>query len=142
MNYFKYIKDNYKEDGFIYCIKTGLKLNGKEIVKCGRVEMKREESEMDVIEKLIRRYNTYYTDCEVLYWKRVGNNREAERDLFKKIKEFHYEKEKFIYDKKIEIAFEQLEEEYPSIENIIGTISIEEQTELNRVIRLKEKQII
>lgn len=138
MDYLKYLSDNYKEDGFIYCIRTGLKVENKEIVKCGRVEMKREENEIDVVEKVLRRYNTYYTDCEIIHWKRVGNNKKAEKRLFEKLKELHYEKEKFIYDDKIENIFNEVEKEFPCIENILEKVSIENQTLLNRIIRQKE----
>lgn len=138
----EYLEENYKEDGFIYCIKTGLKdKNGREIVKCGRVEMKREELEMEVVEKIIRRYSTYYTECEILYWKRVGNNKKAEKELFKKIRELKYEKEKFILEeKKIEESFEEIGRVYPNIEEVIEKISIEKQTELNNIIRNIEKE--
>lgn len=140
MDILEYIKENYKEDGFIYCIKTGFNENGKSIVKCGRVEMKKEENEFDVVEKVLRRYNTYYMDCEIIYWKRVGNNREAEKKLFRKLEKLHYEKEKFYYDKQIEDIFNEIEKEYPSIENIIGELSIEKQTKLNGFIRINEKR--
>lgn len=139
MDYFKYLNENYKEDGYIYCIKTGLKVENKEIVKCGRVEMKIEENEIEVVEKVLRRYNTYYTDCEIIHWKRVGNNKKAEKRLFEKLKELHYEKEKFINDSKIENIFNEIEKEYPCIESIIGKVSIEKQSLLNKTIREKER---
>lgn len=139
MDIYNYLKTNYKEDGFIYCIKTGIEINKREIVKCGRIEMKIEEDEIEIVNKLLRRYNTYYADCEILYWKRVGNNKEAEKRLFEKIKELHYEKEKFWLDERIKEAFEEVETEYPSIEDTISKIPIEKQTKLNVEIRLKEK---
>lgn len=141
MDYIKYITDNYKEDGFIYCINTGIKSGDKEIVKCGRVEMKQEENEIDVVEKILRRYNTYYTDCEIVHWKRVGNNKLAEKELFRRLKDFHYEKEKFWYDKIMEKIFEEIELDFPSIENVIGKVTVENQTKLNTRIRNIERAL-
>lgn len=138
--YYEYIRKNYKKDGFIYCIDNGMKIKGMKVVKCGRIRMKRDEDEWMVVEKLLKRYNTYYINCELLQWKRVGNNIDAERKLFSILSSLHYEKEKYIYEKNtIDKAFKQVEDEFPTIESIITKMSIQKQTQLNEHIRQVEK---
>ena len=97
MNMIEELLESYDNDGYIYCLMTGLSVlsNGSSqqehsLVKIGKIGMKKNENEQQVIDKLLRRYNTYYPDYDVIHFMRVGNCHKAEMSIFESLKHLHY----------------------------------------------------
>lgn len=132
--------DSVKNDGYIYCILTGMKNKmGDNLVKIGKIEMKRNETEHQVINKLLRRYNTYYPDYEIVQFIRTGNHHEAEIYIFDLLKHLHYKREHYIYNAKdIEDAFNNGNEKFPNIQELLEKSSVEDISLLNKNIREQE----
>lgn len=124
--------ESYDNDGYIYCIMP-MKLN---VVKIGKIGMKKNETEQQVIDKLIRRYNTYYPDFEILYFLRTGNCHKAELDIFESLKHLQYKREIYNYkEEDIKEAFKKAGEEYPSIQDIIEKMDVDILCKVNRILR-------
>jgi len=133
---------DFKNDGYLYCINTDININDKLIVKIGKIGMKMNETEIQVENKLSRRYSTYYPEHNLLYFQRVNNCHKAEIDLFESISSLRYKRELFYYDKDaIEIAFSMISKKYPDIDNMIKKMDINELTQLNKDIRMKNTMI-
>lgn len=136
--------DSYENDGYVYCIMTGLnirsytvlELNFVPLVKIGKIGMKRNETEQQVLDKLIRRYNTYYPDFEVIHFTRTGNCHKAELSVFEYLKHLHYKREIYTgnFDD-IRSAFERMEKEYPNIQDKIEKADINVLSNLNKKLR-------
>jgi hypothetical protein len=111
--------DSYYNDGYIYCLSTGLKVNDISLVKIGKIGMKVNDTEQQVINKLLRRYNTYYPDYDVLQFVRVGNCHKAELSVFELLKDtgLHYKREIYYNNNKISEIFDNISKEYPSIQD-------------------------
>jgi hypothetical protein len=111
--------DSYYNDGYIYCLSTGLKANDISLVKIGKIGMKVNDTEQQVINKLLRRYNTYYPDYEVIQFVRVGNCHKAELSVFELLKDtgLHYKREIYYNNNKISEVFDNISKEYPSIQD-------------------------
>ena len=132
--------DSYYNDGYIYCLSTGLKVNDISLVKIGKIGMKVNDTEQQVINKLLRRYNTYYPDYDVLQFVRVGNCHKAELSVFELLKDtgLHYKREIYYNNNKISEVFDNIREEYPSIqEQLLKSDSITISS-LNNTIRKLE----
>ena len=100
------------------CLLTGLNHSDVPLVKIGKIEMKRNDTEQQVLNKLLRRYNTYYPDYDVIQFVRVGNCHKAELYVFELMKEHHYKREIYYYNKDmISNVFEKMCNEYPSIQD-------------------------
>lgn len=139
----KTIYENYLNDGYLYCIKTNM--DGKDVVKIGKTSMKLKDDEDDVITKLQRRYNTYYPQYDMLYFVRVFDHNTAERELFQKIIDLKLKDrcELFEYDReRIDVAFGEITEKFPSIHDLINKLEPEELTSLNEKIRKIEGESI
>ena len=139
MNQLDNLVDSYYNDGYVYCLKIPSNIFGVELVKIGKIEMKRDDTEQNVIDKLLRRYNTYYVEYDVLEFMRVGNCHLAEKYIFEILKEMHYKKEMYVYDNmKITNAFKAALERYPNIRDRLASVDINTMSKLNGVIRDKE----
>lgn len=142
-NVSKVIFDNYGNDGYLYCIKTNM--DGRDVVKIGKTSMKLRDDEDDVIIKLQRRYNTYYPMYDMLYFVRVFDHNTAERELFEKIIDLKLKDrcELFVYDReRIDAAFGEIMQKFPSIHDLINRLKPEELTKLNENIRKIEGETI
>lgn len=112
--------NSYLNDGFIYCILTNLKKEKNCLVKIGKIEMKRQDTEEQVYNKLLRRYNTYYPQYSVIYFKRTGNCHLAETFVFKELKKLHYIKEMYFFDEfEIQEAFAKASDRYPCVDELL-----------------------
>jgi hypothetical protein len=110
--------ESYYNDGYIYCLSTGLKANDIPLVKIGKIGMKVNDTEQQVINKLLRRYNTYYPDYDVIQFVRVGNFHKAELSVFQLLKDtgLHYKREIYYNNDIISDVFDNIREEYPNIQ--------------------------
>lgn len=127
------ILKSFENDGYIYCLLTPLNYMDSKLVKIGKIEMKRNDTEKQVLNKLLRRYSTYYDDMyTVLHFIRVGDCHEAEKRLFKKLSSIKYNRELYFYDlKKISNEFENTSKIYPNIQILLSDNNIETLTKLN-----------
>jgi hypothetical protein len=126
--------DGYHNDGYVYCIKTGNHINGKQIVKIGKTVMK--ESEYVTLSTLLNRYSTYHPNCIIYKSVRVSNCHKAEVDIFNILKDIHYKKEHFYFDEnKIEQAFDLIKTSYPDINTVVSNSDIVTVSNLNKQIR-------
>ena len=132
--------ESYDNDGYVYCLMTGLsKVNSMSLVKIGKIGMKKNETEQQVIDKLLRRYNTYYPDYEVVHFMRTGNCHKAELSIFELLKHLHYRREIYTYVfEDIKDAFEKAGMDYPSIQEQLEKADISTVCELNKKIRLRD----
>jgi hypothetical protein len=132
--------ESYDNDGYVYCIMTGLnKVNSMSLVKIGKIGMKKNETEQQVIDKLLRRYNTYYPDYEVAHFMRTGNCHKAELSIFESLKHIHYRREIYTYVfEDIKTAFEKAGMEYPNIQEQLEKADITVVTELNKKLRQRD----
>jgi hypothetical protein len=139
--------ESYDNDGYVYCIMTGLnirsytvlELNFVSLVKIGKVGMKKNETEQQVLDKLLRRYNTYYPDYEVIQFMRTGNCHKAELSIFESLKHLHYKREIYTYNfDDIQVAFEKAGKEYPNIQEILERTDIQVVSELNKKLRARD----
>lgn len=112
---------SFKNDGYVYCLLLPLKFNGCKLVKIGKIEMKRNDTEQQVLNKLLRRYNTYYGDkYDVINFERVGNCHDAEKFLFENLKSIKYDREMYFYNEKLlSDAFEELSSIFPNIQTLL-----------------------
>jgi hypothetical protein len=146
MNMIEELLESYDNDGYIYCLMTGLSVlsNGSSqqehsLVKIGKIGMKKNENEQQVIDKLLRRYNTYYPDYDVIHFMRVGNCHKAELSIFESLKHLHYKREIYTYNiNDITSAFEKARREYPSIQERLENTDISIISELNKILRERE----
>lgn len=138
--------DSYDNDGYVYCIMTGLnirsytvlELNFVPLVKIGKIGMKKNETEQQVLDKLIRRYNTYYPDFEVIQFMRTGNCHKAEVSIFEALKHLHYRREIYTYKfEDIQEAFNKAAKEYPNIQEQLEKADVHVVSELNKKLRLR-----
>lgn len=114
--------NSYLNDGFIYCILTNLKNREIPLVKIGKIEIKRQDTEEQVYNKLLRRYNTYYPEYSVIHFKRTGNCHLAEVLVFKELKELHYTKEMYLFNEsEIQEAFIKASDRYPCVDELLKT---------------------
>jgi len=133
------LKDGYVNDGFIYCIDPYININGKKIVKIGKIAMKINDTYDSVLKRLSSRYNTYYPNKEIIYFERVNNCHKAERYLFSLIDSLKYKRELFYYDNiKIKCAFNKMNKIYPDMKLIIKKLSVKTLTKIN--IELRENK--
>jgi hypothetical protein len=128
--------ESYDNDGYVYCILLPEPISAMSLVKIGKIGMKKNESEQQVIDKLLRRYNTYYPDYEVVHFMRTGNYHKAELSIFESLKHLHYRREIYTYVfEDIKIAFEKAGIEYPSIQENLEKADISVISELNKKLR-------
>lgn len=132
--------DSYYNDGYIYCLSTGLKVNDVPLVKIGKIGMKVNDTEQQVINKLLRRYNTYYPDYEIIHFIRVGNCHKAELSVFELLKDtrLHYKREIYYNNNKISEVFDNIKEEFPSIQEQLLKSNSTTTSNLNNIIRKLE----
>lgn len=139
--------ESYDNDGYVYCIMTGLnirsytvlELNFVPLVKIGKIGMKKNETEQQVLDKLIRRYNTYYPDFEVIHFMRTGNCHKAELSIFDSLKHCNYKREIYTYDfDSIQQAFEKASQEFPNIQDQLEKADVQVVSELNQKLRLRD----
>lgn len=131
------ILDSYYNDGYVYCFLSGLtNVNNKNLVKIGKTQFKATDTEQQTMNGLLRRYSTYYPDFEVIHFLRVGNCHLAELKLFELLKNLHYHKEHYIFDKDlVNNAFNQVSTEFPNIQDLITSVDINTSTRINKIIR-------
>lgn len=137
----EYLKESFHNDGFVYCILTKLQGHKRHLVKIGKIEMRRNDTEQQVLNKLVRRYNTYYPDYEILDFMRTGNCHKAESDIFQILMSqgIHYKRELFFYEQEIiREAFDKACEKYPSIQDVLEKTPVTTLTNLNRELRESE----
>ena len=98
--------------------------------------MKKNETEQQVLDKLIRRYNTYYPDFEVIQFMRTGNCHKAELSIFESLKHLHYRREIYTYKfDDISMAFEKALKEYPSIQDRLEKADVSVVSDFNKKLR-------
>ena len=135
----KNVLDGYFNDGYIYCLL--ISFQNTPLVKIGKVGMKLKESEQQVINKLRRRYNTYYPEYEICYFMRASNYHKAEVYIFDLLKELHYKREIYYHDPvKIKQAFEKTSLHYPNIQSLILDSTPHFLTKLNHELREQEQE--
>jgi hypothetical protein len=103
--------------------------------------MRRNDTEQQVLNKLVRRYNTYYPDYEILDFMRTGNCHKAEYEIFQILTSqgIHYKRELFFYQQEIiRDAFDRVCEKYPSIQDVLEKTPVTTLTNLNRELRESE----
>lgn len=135
------LKESFYNDGFVYCILTNLKGHERNLVKIGKIEMRRLDTEQQVLDKLVRRYNTYYPDYEILDFMRTGNCHKAETNIFErlKLKGLHYKRELFFHEQElIKEAFDIACEKYPNIQDLLEKTPVTILTSFNNNLREKE----
>jgi len=134
------IINSYYNDGYIYCLKTPLYSSNENLVKIGKISMKKKETEQQIVDKLIRRYSTYYSDnFEIIYFKRVGNCHEAEKEIFNVLKNIHYKKEMYLYkQKQISSAFDTISAEYPCLQTLLNKVDVYTLSSINKTLRQLE----
>jgi hypothetical protein len=104
-------------DGFIYCILTGLTHDGNKIVKIGKTSMKIQYDESQVYKRLLSRYSTYYPEFSIVHFKRTSNCHSAEKLVFKQLKKLHHKNEMYFFDKsKINSIFGKVIDRYKYVE--------------------------
>jgi hypothetical protein len=114
----------------------------KQLVKIGKTRMKTQDTEKQVIKKLLTRYNTYYPEYDVLHFIRTGNCHLAEKHIFKNLKKLHYKKEIYIYDKRqIQRAFNVANRCYPNAQEQLLELNVNQITIANETIRSLETQV-
>jgi hypothetical protein len=133
------LKNGYKNDGYIYCIDPKIMVNGKSVVKIGKISMKMEETEIDVENKLASRYGTYYPDYDLLYFERVTDCHLAEKELFRILSDTRHKKEMFYMDiEKIRLGFDLIKRKYPDIDSYIINLELSDLNIINNEIRVME----
>ena len=135
---------SYYNDGYVYCLLTRMfdPVSKKQLVKIGKTKMKTQDTENQVIKRLLTRYNTYYPEYDVLHFIRTGNCHLAEKHIFKNLKKFHYKKEIYVYDKKqIQRAFDIAKRSYPNAQEQLLELDVDQLTTANETIRNLETQI-
>ena len=135
---------SYYNDGYVYCLLTRMfdPVSKKQLVKIGKTKMKTQDTENQVIKRLLTRYNTYYPEYDVLHFIRTGNCHLAEKNIFKNLKKFHYKKEIYVYDKKqIQRAFDIAKRSYPNAQEQLLELDVDQLTTANETIRNLETQI-
>lgn len=121
-----------ENDGFIYCIRTNLKYDEKDIVKIGKTKFGNKTSKNQVENHIMQRYGTYYPDCSILYLQRVGDHHKAERMIFKLMKKSHLKKEFFYYsENSIKIAFKKITKKYPNVDLFLNKKNVKDLTKIN-----------
>jgi hypothetical protein len=130
-----------ENDGFIYCIRTNLKYNKKDIVKIGKTKFGNKSSKNQVENHIMQRYGTYYPDCSILYLQRVGDHHKAERMIFKLLKKNHLKKELFYYSKNsIKIAFKKITNKYPNVNSFLNRKNVKDLTKINITRRTEDQE--
>jgi len=87
-----------KNDGFIYCI--NFNFDNKQVIKIGLTKLHKNDTILKCKNKLKSRYNTYYPNYELLYFKRVNNVIKAEEYIKKQLKNYHLKNELYLYKNK------------------------------------------
>lgn len=129
----EYLLDGYENDGFVYCLSIPVN-SGQKRVKIGKTSMKQNKDEQQVLDALMRRYNTYYgaENYEVEHFVRVGNCTKAEAFIFAELEEHWIEREMYEHDKvRISKAFDDVCEAFPNINEIIQKMDINELSKAN-----------
>ncbi len=122
--------ESYDNDGYVYCILLPEPISAMSLVKIGKIGMKKNESEQQVIDKLLRQV------YEVVHFMRTGNYHKAELSIFESLKHLHYRREIYTYVfEDIKIAFEKAGMEYPSIQENLEKADISVISELNKKLR-------
>ena len=135
---------SYYNDGYVYCLLTRMSdpVSKNPLVKIGKTKMKTQDTENQVIKRLLTRYNTYYPEYDMLHFIRTGNCHLAEKHIFKNLKKFHYKKEIYIYDKKqIQRAFDIANKCFPNAQEQLLELNVDQLTTANETIRNLETQI-
>ena len=135
---------SYYNDGYVYCLLTRMfdPVSKKQLVKIGKTKMKTQDTEKQVIKRLLTRYNTYYPEYDVLHFIRTGNCHLAEKHVFKNLKKLHYKKEIYIYDKRqIQRAFNVANKCYPNAQEQLLELNVDQITIANETIRNLETQV-
>ncbi len=131
--------ESYDNDGYVYCLTTGLTTKSMSLVKIGKIGMKKNETEQQIIDKLLRRYNTYYPDYEIVHFMRTGNCHKAELSIFESLNHLHYRREIYRYVcEDINVVFEKVKMEYPSIQEQLEKADISIVLELNKKLRQRD----
>jgi chitinase len=135
------IINSYYNDGYVYCLLTPIYSSNNKLAKIGKIEMKRSDTEQQVINKLIRRYNTYYSDkYEIIHFERVGNCHDAEKMIFNILNNLHYKRELYKYDEdKMSNAFDIMTDEYPCIQKLLCKTGISILSNTNKILRQDKK---
>jgi hypothetical protein len=114
-----------------------LREHGVQLVKIGKIEMKRCDTEHQVINKLLRRYSTYYSDnFEVLHFVRVGNCHAAEKKIFDLLADIKHKREMYRHDPEtIREAFEKVTLEFPSLHTLLCKSNVNVVSSANKKLR-------
>lgn len=128
---------SFENDGYIYCLSIPVRSMGRKLVKLGKIGMKRNDTEQQVLNKLLRRYNTYYGEhYDVIHFERVGNCHAAEKYLFDELTCIKCDREMYYYDvTMLSNAFEEVCKLYPSIQKLLCDSDLETLFELNEYLR-------
>jgi hypothetical protein len=126
------VKIDIKNDGFIYCI--NFNFDNKQVIKIGLTKLCKNDTILQCKNKLKSRYNTYYPNYELLYFKRVSNVIKAEKYVKKELKKYHLKNELYLYKNKryVKTCFNKLDKLYININDYIKQLNINELTELNK----------
>ena len=121
-----------QNDGFIYCIRTNLKYEEKDIVKIGKTKFGNKKRFCEVKNHIMQRYGTYYPNCSILHLQRVGDHHKAEKMIFRLLKKYHLKKEMYYFDRNsINIAFKKITKKYPNIDSYLHKRNIRDLTKIN-----------
>lgn len=124
------------KDGFIYCI--SINFDNKKVIKIGLTKLLKNDSCNKCKMKLKTRYNTYYPNYDLVYFKRVNNVISAENFIKQKLKKYHLKNELYLYNKRIvKSVFNDLDTHFLNINEHIKTLSTTELTKLNQHLRKK-----
>lgn len=129
---------SYYNDGYVYCLLTRMRdpVSKKQLVKIGKTKMKIQDTENQVVKRLLSRYNTYYPEYDVIHFIRTGNCHLAEKHVFKNLKKLHYKKEIYIFDKKqIQKAFDITNKCFPNAQEQLLELNVDQITTANETIR-------
>lgn len=133
----------YLNDGFIYCILTNLHhTKDSKLVKIGKTRMNGTDTEDQVYQKLLRRYNTYYPNYSVILFKRTGNCHLAESLVFEELQELHHKKEMYMFDEsKINSAFAKALDRYKCVDELLKCCyDLEILNKANNLIKIERKK--
>ena len=111
--------------GVIYVFDLSQEYNGKKVVKIGRTFIQENETTVEVQNRLVKRYRTCCVDPVMLDGVVVTDNVEAEKLVFKLLKNLNISRELYYYDeKKITRA----------LDKVYRKLGVESEHEVERII--------
>lgn len=127
-----------KRGGFLYCLTYDNNIKNVGYVKIGMTHRKLNETNENVLDRLKKRYHTYYPHVNILKFVKVSDCDKAEKTLFTCLKKYHLTNELYKYNKRaIEQSFNKVLNKYSDLSMILTRLDAVELTKLNQTLRNK-----